>query len=86
MKNPASIIEDIVRKMNNSKNGNNSIKNWLKTIEKSKKEDELNANLMEKIKIDENTFNEDENMLSENFEEDIIENLDGLNIEEKYIE
>jgi len=85
MKNPTSIIEDLVRKMNNSKNGNNSIKSWLKIMEKNKKEDNLTANLMDKILIDEKTFNEDENMLGDNFEEDIIENLDELNIEEKDI-
>ena len=85
MKNPASIIEDLVRKMNNSKSGNNSIKSWLKIMEKNKKE-ELTANLMDKIVIDETTYNEEENILGDNFEEEFIEDLDGLNIDEKDIE
>jgi DNA polymerase elongation subunit (family B) len=34
MKNPQSIISDLVRKMNNSKCGNHSIKDWLKVMEK----------------------------------------------------
>ena len=75
MKNPATIIEDLVRKMNNSKNGNNSIKNWLTIMQNNKKDKNI---LMDKLIIDEKTYDEDENLLGDNFEEDYIENLDEL--------
>jgi hypothetical protein len=37
MKKPETIIEDLVRKMNNTKNGNHSIKDWLKLMGNNKK-------------------------------------------------
>jgi DNA polymerase elongation subunit (family B) len=52
MKNPESIIAELVRKMNNLKNGNHSIKQWLTIGKKSSDEkDPIN------IKSDENTNN-----------------------------
>jgi hypothetical protein len=51
MNNPASIIEDLVRKMNNSKNGNSSIKNWLTIMKNNKTNTEIKPILIEeKIK------------------------------------
>ena len=82
MKNPESIIADLVRKMNNTKSGNHSIKDWLKVMDKKSKIDETEKEKFSiKEKIVENN-NEDENMLGDNFEEDIIENLDELNMDE----
>ena len=83
MKNPETIISDLVRKMNNSKSGNHSIRDWLKVMEKNPvKEKEIEKySLKEKI-VDNNNDNEDENMLGDHFEEDIIENLDDLNFDE----
>ena len=79
MKNPESIIAELVRKMNNLKNGNHSIKQWLtigkKTdINKIENENENENKNLEKI-ISED-YNEEDNMLSDKFEEDIIEDLD----------
>ena len=82
MKNPESIIADLVRKMNNTKSGNHSIKDWLKVMDKKPKIDEIEKEKFSiKKKIVENN-NEDENILGDNFEEDIIENLDELNMDE----
>ena len=76
MKNPESIIADLVRKMNNTKSGNHSIKDWLNIM--SKKTDTSNNDL--KKKIDTNILNDDEeeNMISDLIEEEVIENLEDL--------
>ena len=80
MKNPAQIIESLVRKMNNEKNGNHSIKDWLQLMGKKveKKEENIVFSLNKKITNDELNADEDGNMLGEHFEEDVIENLDEL--------
>jgi DNA polymerase elongation subunit (family B) len=87
MKNPASIIADLVRKMNNEKNGNSSIKDWLLAMGKKPstiKLDEDKEKFSLTKKIDNAELNEDEenNMLGDQFEEDIIENLDEINFDE----
>ena len=55
MKNPAQIIESLVRKMNNEKNGNHSIKDWLQLMGKKveKKEENIVFSLNKKITNDE---------------------------------
>jgi hypothetical protein len=79
MKNPESIISELVRKMNNLRNGNHSIKAWL-TIGKK---DDINKieNENEKKNLDKiisQGYNEEDNMLGDKFEEDIIEDLDFI--------
>jgi hypothetical protein len=93
MKNPESIISELVRKMNNLKNGNHSIKQWLTIGKKSDekepihvKSDEISNNSINaKDNADNSNDNkiiidddEEGNMLDGKFEEDIIENLDDL--------
>ena len=83
MKNPASIIADLVRKMNNTKNNNRSIKDWLTVMAKkpdvsANTEFSINTKINDEIDND----NEDENMLGNQFEEDIIENLDEINFDD----
>ena len=90
MKNPESIIAELVRKMNNLKNGNHSIKAWLtigKKSEEHKKEDvvekieeNINKNNLDESKDNKIIIDEDDdgNMLDGQFEEDIIENLDDI--------
>jgi hypothetical protein len=84
MKNPQSIIVDLVRNMNNSKNGNSSIKNWLKSL--SNKKEEVKFDVKEKLSLDD-IIKEDEetNMLGDNFEEDIIENFENIDIMDEII-
>lgn len=84
MKNPESIIADLVRKMNNLRNGNHSIKQWLtigKKVEEPKEEININSS---KLIINEN-YNEEDNMLDDKFEEDIIEDLDEIVINDNDI-
>jgi hypothetical protein len=84
MKNPESIIADLVRKMNNLRNGNHSIKQWL-TIGKKVEEPKETINInLSKLIINED-YNEEDNMLDDKFEEDIIENLDEIVINENDI-
>jgi DNA polymerase delta subunit 1 len=85
MKKPETIIEDLVRDMNNSKNGNHTIKDWIKLMgkktivssvaeissEKPSLLDLINKELHE---------DEDKNLLEDIFEEDVIENLDDLTL------
>jgi hypothetical protein len=85
MKNPSSIIADLVRNMNNQKNNNHTIKDWLNVMgSKSKVEQEKEKAdpLSIHKKIDEvfiNNDDEEENMLGEQFEEvDIIEEIECL--------
>ena len=91
MKNPETIIEDIVRKMNNIKSGNRSIKDWLNVMNKkttdtnSENNGELSINEKDKlIKNIEKIINvdEDENMLSNELEEDLVEDLENLSLNE----
>jgi DNA polymerase elongation subunit (family B) len=84
MKNPESIIADLVRKMNNLRNGNHSIKQWL-TIGKKVEEPKETINInLSKLIINED-YNEEDNMLDDKFEEDIIEDLDEIVINENDI-
>ena len=91
MKNPETIIEDIVRKMNNIKSGNRSIKDWLNVMNKkttdnnSENNGELSIN--EKDKLIENiekiiNVDDDENMLACELEEDLVEDLENLTLNE----
>jgi hypothetical protein len=77
MKNPESIIADIVRNMNNIKNGNHTITDWLKLMG-TKKDSTISSknNVVDTI-INE-VFDEEENLLKNQFEEDIIEDLDEI--------
>jgi len=75
MKNPQSIISDLVRNMNNIKSKNHTIKDWLKVMNKKSEEEK---NILKDQIIDLVVDNEDENMLADKFEEDIIENLDEM--------
>ena len=80
MKEPEKIIEDLLRKFNNMRNGNHNIKDWLKVLDK-KNTNPLLKDIQEVIVKTENKseiIDEEENLLSEIFEEDIIENLDEL--------
>lgn len=78
MKNPESIIADIVRNMNNIKNGNHTIKDWLKLMGAKKDIIEPSKSNAVDIIINE-VFDEEENLLKNQFEEDIIEDLDEIN-------
>ena len=80
MKNPESIIADLVRKMNNAKSGNQSIKNWLQVMVKKNISGENTVfSVKEKVAIPNNDEDmEDENMLGDNFEEDEINDPDNF--------
>ena len=83
MKNPATIIEDLVRKMNNSKNGNHTIKDWFNAMNKDtvRISDEKDKSIA--TKINEIIAQDDEdNLLADQFEEEIIENLDEINMDD----
>lgn len=87
MKNPESIIADLVRKMNNIKNGNHSIKDWLTMGKKSNEIKKENPFIVKDL----TNIDEDENILAEVFEEDVIESLehidiDNINFDDIYIE
>jgi len=78
MKKPETIIESLVRDMNNSKNGNHSIKDWLKLMGKKKETNEIDKEekIFKKINID--NEDEDKNLLEDLLEEEVIENMDDL--------
>jgi DNA polymerase elongation subunit (family B) len=86
MKNPASIIEGLVRDMKNKKNGNHTIKDWLSLMSKPKPktdipvetEEEKNKKLIEKINSIVANEDEEENMLGDKFEEDEESNIDQI--------
>jgi DNA polymerase elongation subunit (family B) len=87
MKNPESIIADLTRKMNNTKSGNHSIKDWLNVMAKktdtSKNDAEENIfSLKKKIDMDISNDDEEENMISDLIEEEVIENLEDLCVDE----
>jgi DNA polymerase elongation subunit (family B) len=84
MKNPESIIADLVRNMNNSKNGNHNIKDWMLLMgSKPKVENntEKNSNdvkaILGNINVNINA-DEDENLLGDIIEEEIVDNMDEL--------
>jgi hypothetical protein len=71
MKNPESIIVDLVRKVNNAKSGNHSITAWLELAGQKKKEEnkkEVNIDI-EKLKQSIQNIDEDENLLEDQFDE-----------------
>ena len=81
MNNPEKIIEDLMRKFNNMKNGNHSIKDWLKVLDKKSSSNVSNGdknNVKENIEIIIKNIDEEENLLSDFFEEEIIEDLDEI--------
>jgi DNA polymerase elongation subunit (family B) len=83
MNNPEKIIEDLLRKMNNLKNGNHSIKDWMKVMNKNPVVEEKKENIKEKLEKIINTLDdEEENLLGNDFEEDNIENLDEMDMED----
>lgn len=84
MKNPEKIIEDLLRKLNNMKNGNHSIKDWLKLGNKKETIQETIFNIKDKV-INNIIIDEEENLLGDQFEEDIIDDLDEFIIEDNDI-
>jgi hypothetical protein len=94
MDRPASIIEDLVRDMNNKKEGNHSIKDWFKLMgtpvklteeEKKKKaeeETERQLDIIEQIKKIAINGDDDDNLLKEQFEEDEILDIEALQQDE----
>jgi DNA polymerase elongation subunit (family B) len=86
MKNPASIIENLVRDMKNKKNGNHTIKDWLSLMSKPKPkveevvetEEEKNKKIIEKINALIVNQDEEENMLNDQFEEDEESKIDEI--------
>jgi hypothetical protein len=85
MKNPESIIADLVRNMNNSKNGNRNIKDWIILMGKKPKiedddiDDKKKISLIEKIKIN-LTGDDEDNLLNDIIEEEVIEDIDNLTL------
>ena len=98
MDRPASIIEDLVRDMNNKKEGNHSIKDWFKLMgtpvklteeEKKKKAEEEAAkekqrqlDIIEQIKKISINGDDEDNLLKEQFEEDEILDIEALQQDE----
>jgi hypothetical protein len=93
MKNPQSIISDLVRNMNNIKSKNHTIKDWFKVMGKKPDKEEASKEEVSKEEVSKEEVskekvleilsdNEDENMLADKFEEDIIENLDDINFDD----
>ena len=98
MDRPASIIEDLVRDMNNKKEGNHSIKDWFKLMgtpvklteeEKKKKAEEEAAkekqrqlDIIEQIKKVSINGDDEDNLLKEQFEEDEILDIEALQQDE----
>jgi hypothetical protein len=94
MDRPASIIEDLVRDMNNKKNGNHTIKDWFKLMgtpvklteeEKKKKaeeEAERQLDIIEQIKNMAINGDDEDNLLKEQFEEDEILDIEALQQDE----
>jgi DNA polymerase elongation subunit (family B) len=82
MKNPETIIEDLIRNMNNSKNGNRNIKDWIKLM--GKKTDVIETNKpivsIEEIKDKLKNIDDDEdvNLLKNIIEEEYFEDMDQL--------
>ena len=68
MKNPKTIIEDVVRKQKNKKNGNASIKMWFKAMNQNVKDDTQTKPKL-KEKVDYQNIDEDDNLL-DGFEEE----------------
>ena len=68
MKNPKTIIEDVVRKQKNKKNGNASIKMWFKAMNQNVKDDVQKKPKL-KEKVDYQNVDEDDNLL-DGFEEE----------------
>ena len=64
MKNPAKIIEDLVREQKNKKNGNASIKQWFTAMSKNneQKQENIETKVLKK-KVDYNQGDDDDNML-----------------------
>ena len=77
MKNPKTIIEDVVRKQKNKKDGNASIKLWFKAMNNTTAlNDEKKKSELQKV-VDYDQLDEDENML-EGFEEEKDKNPDAI--------
>ena len=93
MNKPESIIEDLVRKVTNTKNGNHSIKDWIAMMNSKKVTSTISNNIIEKdkfdinkkIEIDITKVDDDDNLLGDLIEEDDFEDLD-LVVEEKDFE
>ena len=85
MKNPAKIIEDVVREQKNKKSGNASIKQWFSAMNKTatstsiqsttNKTENIETSILKK-KIDYNEGDDEDNLL-EGFEEE-IKDLDTI--------
>ena len=79
MKNPAKIIEDLVREQKNKKSGNASIKQWFTAMNKNKESDKkenIETQVLKK-KVDYSKGDDDDNLLDvfeeEEEDKDIIE-------------
>ena len=85
MKNPASIISDLVQKMKNDKAGNKNIKDWFKVAMKKQEEQKLKQDeqeqiekekqeILQKIKFIDNGDDDDEGDMNalDGFEQDVI--------------
>ena len=77
MKNPKTIIEDVVRKQKNKKNGNASIKLWFKAMNNNTNLTGQKEKSEFETVVDYNQLDEDENML-EGFEEEDDKNPDSI--------
>jgi DNA polymerase elongation subunit (family B) len=74
MNKPELIIEELVRKINNTKSGNHSIKDWLRVMN-NKNNEIIKENI---INNNENTLDINQNTLDNDYKEKIIEDLDEL--------
>ena len=72
MKDPPSIIVELVRKMNNTKNGNHSIKAWLNLSSKKPEEEKVVKGDINKLKEAIKNMDEEDDLLKDQFDE--IEN------------
>ena len=79
MKNPAKIIEDLVREQKNKKNGTVSIKQWFTAMNKNNNEKENIETKVLKKKVDYNQGDDDDNLLDIFEEEDDKDDSNLLN-------
>lgn len=87
MKKPETIIEDLVRKMNNTKNGNHSIRDWMLLQSKKEPVIAVEEKFSVKGKVTEvDQDNEDGNILGDIFEDEDKEdiNIGDIDIEEVF--
>ena len=83
MKNPSSIIADLVRKMNNTKNGNHTINDWINAMSKKKIIEEIvDDKFSLQKKIDFINIDDEINLLGDQFEmEEEINNGENIDFD-----